>query len=71
LFNSPSFCSTGPSSGAKREDPIAFASPTLVQSQQRRPQSSDETDGDKKKAASVLKISVKTLYSRLNEYKTD
>ena len=28
-------------------------------------------DGDKKKAADVLKISLKTLYNRLNEYKTD
>jgi DNA-binding NtrC family response regulator len=27
--------------------------------------------GDKKKAADVLKISLKTLYNRLNEYKTD
>ena len=29
----------------------------------------DQCDGDKKKAAAVLKISLKTLYSRLNEYK--
>ena len=28
-------------------------------------------DGDKKKAADILKISLKTLYNRLNEYKTD
>jgi two-component system, NtrC family, response regulator AtoC len=28
-------------------------------------------DGDKKKASEVLKISLKTLYNRLNEYKTD
>jgi DNA-binding NtrC family response regulator len=28
-------------------------------------------DGDKKKAAEILKISLKTLYNRLNEYKTD
>ena len=27
--------------------------------------------GDKKKAAEILKISLKTLYNRLNEYKTD
>jgi DNA-binding NtrC family response regulator len=31
----------------------------------------EHCDGDKKKAAGVLKISLKTLYSRLNEYKTD
>jgi DNA-binding NtrC family response regulator len=30
----------------------------------------EHCDGDKKKAAGVLKISLKTLYSRLNEYKT-
>jgi two-component system response regulator AtoC len=29
----------------------------------------DQCDGDKKKAAGVLKISLKTLYNRLNEYK--
>jgi two-component system response regulator AtoC len=29
----------------------------------------DHFDGDKKKAAEVLKISLKTLYNRLNEYK--
>jgi DNA-binding NtrC family response regulator len=29
----------------------------------------DQCDGDKKKAAKVLKISLKTLYNRLNEYK--
>ena len=29
----------------------------------------DQCDGDKKKAADVLKISLKTLYNRLNEYK--
>ena len=29
----------------------------------------DQCDGDKKKAAEVLKISLKTLYNRLNEYK--
>ena len=29
----------------------------------------DECEGDKKKAADVLKISLKTLYNRLNEYK--
>ena len=27
-------------------------------------------EGDKKKTADVLKISLKTLYNRLNEYKT-
>jgi DNA-binding NtrC family response regulator len=31
----------------------------------------DHFEGDKKKAADVLKISLKTLYNRLNEYKTD
>ncbi|HWW92978.1 MAG TPA: sigma-54 dependent transcriptional regulator, partial [Vicinamibacteria bacterium] len=31
----------------------------------------DHFEGDKKKAADVLKISIKTLYNRLNEYKTD
>jgi DNA-binding NtrC family response regulator len=31
----------------------------------------EHCDGDKKKAAGVLKISLKTLYSRLNEYKHD
>ena len=30
----------------------------------------DQFDGDKKKAASALKISLKTLYTRLNEYKS-
>jgi DNA-binding NtrC family response regulator len=29
----------------------------------------DQCDGDKKKAADVLKISLKTLYNRVNEYK--
>jgi DNA-binding NtrC family response regulator len=29
----------------------------------------DQCEGDKKKAAEVLKISLKTLYNRLNEYK--
>jgi len=29
----------------------------------------DQCDGDKKKAAAVLEISLKTLYNRLNEYK--
>jgi two-component system response regulator AtoC len=29
----------------------------------------DQCDGDKKKAAEILKISLKTLYNRLNEYK--
>jgi DNA-binding NtrC family response regulator len=29
----------------------------------------DQLEGDKKKTASVLKISLKTLYNRLNEYK--
>jgi DNA-binding NtrC family response regulator len=29
----------------------------------------DQCDGDKKKAAAVLKVSLKTLYNRLNEYK--
>ena len=29
----------------------------------------DQCEGDKKKAADVLKISLKTLYNRLNEYK--
>jgi DNA-binding NtrC family response regulator len=28
----------------------------------------EHCDGDKKKAADVLKISLKTLYNRLNEY---
>jgi len=31
----------------------------------------DHFEGDKKKAADVLKISLKTLYNRLNEYKPD
>jgi len=31
----------------------------------------EHCDGDKKKAAEVLKISLKTLYNRLNEYKAD
>ena len=31
----------------------------------------EHCDGDKKKAADVLKVSLKTLYSRLNEYKID
>jgi DNA-binding NtrC family response regulator len=31
----------------------------------------EQCDGNKKKAADVLKISLKTLYNRLNEYKTD
>ena len=31
----------------------------------------EHCDGDKKKAAGLLKISLKTLYSRLNEYKPD
>ena len=31
----------------------------------------EHCDGDKKKAAAVLKISLKTLYTRLNEYKPD
>ena len=31
----------------------------------------EHCDGDKKKAADLLKISLKTLYNRLNEYKTD
>ena len=31
----------------------------------------EHCDGDKKKTADVLKISLKTLYNRLNEYKTD
>jgi two-component system response regulator AtoC len=31
----------------------------------------DQCDGDKKKAADVLKISLKTLYNRLKEYKAD
>jgi DNA-binding NtrC family response regulator len=31
----------------------------------------DHFEGDKKKAADVLEISLKTLYNRLNEYKTD
>jgi two-component system, NtrC family, response regulator HydG len=31
----------------------------------------DHCDGDKKKAADILKISLKTLYNRMNEYKTD
>jgi DNA-binding NtrC family response regulator len=31
----------------------------------------DQFEGDKKKVADVLKISLKTLYNRLNEYKTD
>jgi two-component system response regulator AtoC len=31
----------------------------------------DHFEGDKKKAADVLKISLKTLYNRLNEYKTE
>jgi len=31
----------------------------------------EHCDGDKKKAAEVLKISLKTLYNRLNEYKSD
>jgi len=30
----------------------------------------DQCEGDKKKAAEVLEISLKTLYNRLNEYKT-
>ena len=30
----------------------------------------EHCDGDKKKAADVLKISLKTLYNRLNEYKS-
>jgi two-component system, NtrC family, response regulator AtoC len=29
----------------------------------------DQCDGDKKKAAAILEISLKTLYNRLNEYK--
>ena len=29
----------------------------------------EHCDGDKKRAADVLKISLKTLYNRLNEYK--
>ncbi len=31
----------------------------------------EHCDGDKKRTAGVLKISLKTLYNRLNEYKTD
>jgi two-component system response regulator AtoC len=31
----------------------------------------DQCDGDKKKAADILKISLKTLYNRLKEYKAD
>jgi two-component system, NtrC family, response regulator AtoC len=31
----------------------------------------EHCDGDKKKAADVLKIGLKTLYNRLKEYKTD
>jgi two-component system, NtrC family, response regulator AtoC len=31
----------------------------------------EHCDGNKKKAADILKISLKTLYNRLNEYKTD
>jgi two-component system, NtrC family, response regulator HydG len=31
----------------------------------------DHCDGDKKKAADILKISLKTLYNRMNEYKAD
>ncbi len=31
----------------------------------------EHCDGDKRKAADVLKISLKTLYNRLNEYKID
>jgi DNA-binding NtrC family response regulator len=29
----------------------------------------EHCEGDKKRAADVLKVSLKTLYSRLNEYK--
>jgi DNA-binding NtrC family response regulator len=31
----------------------------------------EHCDGNKRKAADVLKVSLKTLYSRLNEYKID
>ena len=31
----------------------------------------EHCDGDKKKAAQLLKVSLKTLYNRVNEYKTD
>jgi DNA-binding NtrC family response regulator len=31
----------------------------------------DRFEGDQKKAADVFKNSLKTLYNRLNEYKTD
>jgi len=29
----------------------------------------EQCEGDKKKAAEILKVSLKTLYSRLNQYK--
>jgi DNA-binding NtrC family response regulator len=31
----------------------------------------EQCDGDKKKAAQTLGVSVKTLYNRLNEFKAD
>ena len=31
----------------------------------------EQCDGDKKEAAKILGVSVKTLYNRLNEFKTD